>query len=116
MSITTRGSQLRSLRERAGLTQAELAARAGLTTSVLSAYENDRREPRVDVFFRLVELAGFDVRFEAAPELDPSWYFVPDVEDKASILLRVCEIGMAIPHRKRGHLLFPPFRYLAGER
>lgn len=101
--------RLRGLRERAGLTQAELASRAGLTTSVLSAYENGRREPRVDVFFRLVELAGFEVSYDARPEADPAWFVVPDAEEKASVLERVCAIAMVMPHRQRGALEFPPF-------
>lgn len=110
MATSDYAARLRHLRERAGLTQAELARRAGVTTSVLSAYENGRREPRVDVFFRLVELAGYDVSYAARPDADPAWFVVPDAQEKASILLRVCAIGMALPHRQRGPLEFPPFR------
>lgn len=101
------GRRLRGLRERAGLTQAELARRAGLTTSVLSAYENGRREPRVDVFFRLVELAGFDISYDERPEADPAWFVVPDVEEKAGILEHVCGMASALPQRDRGALEFP---------
>lgn len=104
--------RLRSLRERAGLTQAELASRAGLTTSVLSAYENGRREPRVDVFFRLVELAGYDVAYDARPDADPAWFVVPGAAEKASALAMVTGMVMAFPLRERGPLLFPPFAAL----
>lgn len=110
MATSAYAARLRSLRERAGLTQVELASRAGLTTSVLSAYENGRREPRVDVFFRLVELAGYDVAYAARPDADPGWFVVPDATAKASILERVCAVGMVMPHRQRGALEFPPFR------
>lgn len=101
---------LRDLRERAGLTQAQLAARIGITVSVLSAYENGRREPRADIFFRAAEAAGFSVDFVPAPsalELR-----VPDAEQKARVLAIVCATAMALPNRDRGPLRYPPFTRL----
>ena len=76
---------MKALREQAGLAQVELAGRAGLVPPVLSAYENGRREPRVDVFFRLVDAAGYRVEF--VPRRDD--WAVPDAEEKAQILARV---------------------------
>jgi putative transcriptional regulator len=99
---------LRALRERAGLTQAQLAARIGITVSVLSAYENGRREPRADIFFRAAEAAGFSVDF--VPRPDDLDLRVPDAEVKATVLARVCALGMALPHHDRGPLQYPPFR------
>ena len=43
--INTAGTLLREARRRAVMTQAELAQRAGITQSVISAYESHRREP-----------------------------------------------------------------------
>ena len=40
------------IRRRSGLTQAELARRAGLPRSVLNAYERGRRQPGVDALAR----------------------------------------------------------------
>jgi predicted nucleotidyltransferase/DNA-binding XRE family transcriptional regulator len=49
---------LRRARLAAGLTQTELARRAGVTQSVISAYESGRREPALSTLARLVEAAG----------------------------------------------------------
>lgn len=59
------GQLLRQARETAGLSQAELARRAGVAQSVISAYENGRREPGVGTLAKLVEAAGHQLRVEA---------------------------------------------------
>lgn len=99
---------LRDLRERAGLTQAQLAARIGITVSVLSAYENGRREPRADIFIRAAEAAGFDVDFVPRAS-DDLQLRVPHAGDRASVLAMVCGTAMALPNRDRGPLRYPPF-------
>jgi predicted nucleotidyltransferase/DNA-binding XRE family transcriptional regulator len=55
------GALLRQARLRARLSQAELAARAGLTQSVISAYESGRRQPSLPTLARLVEAAGYEL-------------------------------------------------------
>jgi predicted nucleotidyltransferase/DNA-binding XRE family transcriptional regulator len=55
---------LREARLRAGLTQAELASRAGITQSVVSAYESGRRQPSLPVLHSLIEAAGLELRIE----------------------------------------------------
>lgn len=52
---------MRRARRRAGLTQTELAAKAGVTQSVISAYESGRRQPSLPTLESLVEAAGFDL-------------------------------------------------------
>ena len=52
---------LRSARERARLTQAQLGARAGVTQSVISAYESGRRQPSVPTLAALVAATGFEL-------------------------------------------------------
>lgn len=59
------GVVLREARQRAGLSQAELARRAGVAQSVISAYENSRREPGMAMLARLVEAAGHRLNVEA---------------------------------------------------
>ena len=61
MSGTTSGTLLRTARERAGLTQTELAGRAGVTQSVISAYESGHREPALPTLAALIDAAGFDL-------------------------------------------------------
>ena len=45
----------------AGLSQAELAARAGVTQSVISAYESGHRQPSVPTLAALIDAAGYDL-------------------------------------------------------
>lgn len=58
------GQLLREARTKAGLSQAELARRAGTTQSVVSAYESASRQPSLPVLDRLVSATGLvlDVR------------------------------------------------------
>ncbi len=57
----TAGALLRRARKRAGLSQVDLAARAGVTQSVISAYESGQRQPSVPVLARLVDAAGLEL-------------------------------------------------------
>ena len=49
---------LRQARLAAGMTQVQLASRAGVTQSVISAYESSRREPALSTLQRLLEATG----------------------------------------------------------
>ena len=55
------GAILREARTRAGLSQAELAARAGVAQSVISVYESGRRQPALVTLAALIEATGFDL-------------------------------------------------------
>jgi uncharacterized protein len=57
----TAGSLLRRARVGAGLSQAELAVRAGVAQSVISAYESGRRQPAVPTLARLIDATGHDL-------------------------------------------------------
>jgi predicted nucleotidyltransferase/DNA-binding XRE family transcriptional regulator len=57
----TAAALLRQARKRAGLSQVELAARAGVTQSVISAYESGHRQPSVPALAALVDVAGYDL-------------------------------------------------------
>ncbi len=52
---------LREARRRAGLSQAELGRRAGVTQSVVSAYESGARQPSVPMLARLVAATGSEL-------------------------------------------------------
>lgn len=59
---------LLTARRRAGLTQSDLAGRAGITPSVLSAYENGRRQPSARAFLRILRAAGFETTLRRLPD------------------------------------------------
>lgn len=61
------GALIREARQRAGLSQTELARRAAVAQSVISAYETDRREPGLAMLTRLVEAAGHDLVVDVRP-------------------------------------------------
>src|SRR3954451_11785418 len=73
---------VREARRRAGLTQAELAERAGTTQSAVARLESGRTSPSFDQGVRLIRLCGF--RLDVA--LDP--YDDSDVA-QAEALLRL---------------------------
>lgn len=60
-------TMVRTARLRAGLTQEELATRAGTSAPNISAYENAARQPRGDVLLRLVGAAGLEPVLVASP-------------------------------------------------
>lgn len=61
---------LRAARERSHLSQSDLARRAGIAQSVISAYESGRREPSLRTLARLVEATGHElaVHLVASPD------------------------------------------------
>jgi len=63
-----RGSDLiREARRRAGLTQSQLAGRAGTTQSAIARAESGRRRPAFDEILRLVRLCGLDLNVRLVP-------------------------------------------------
>lgn len=55
------GTLLRQARREAGLPQIELASRAGVTQSVISAYESGHRQPSLPTLAALVDAAGYEL-------------------------------------------------------
>jgi transcriptional regulator with XRE-family HTH domain len=84
-----------------GLSQAELARRAGIPRSVLNVYLRGRREPGADALLRLAAAAGFD--------LEPTKRKPPvDAERAGEILVQVLGLAEALPFRPRSEMSFPP--------
>jgi transcriptional regulator with XRE-family HTH domain len=84
-----------------GLSQAELARRAGIPRSVLNVYLRGRREPGADSLVRLAAAAGFD--------LEPTKREPPvDAERAGKILVQVLGLAEALPFRPRSEMSFPP--------
>ena len=61
---------LREARKRAGLTQAELAARAGVPQSTIGRIESGARVPSTALLERLIRATGFELRVSLG-EPDP---------------------------------------------
>jgi transcriptional regulator with XRE-family HTH domain len=101
------GDLLRSIRERQGLTQADLARRAGTSQPVVSAYEHGRRDPTLGTLGRLVDAAGAQLRVAAVVRSDgppPA----RTVEEHARRLVDVLLLADAIPARRRARVLRAP--------
>ena len=60
---------IRQLREESGLTQAELAARAGTSQSAIAAYETGRKSPTLRTLSRLAGSVGLEAWVEFHPPL-----------------------------------------------
>ncbi|WP_088283780.1 helix-turn-helix domain-containing protein [Kineosporia sp. A_224] len=58
---------LKEARTRAGLSQVELARRAGVTQSVISAYESGKRQPALPTLMDLVRASGMDLVVQVEP-------------------------------------------------
>ncbi len=93
-----------------GLSQAELARRAGMPRSVVNAYVRGKREPGADALARLAAAAGFDLTL--SPRKAPV-----DVDRASKILVQVLELAEALPFRPRPELGYPhlPDRVAGGE-
>jgi transcriptional regulator with XRE-family HTH domain len=61
---------VREARERAHLTQRQLAERADKAQSEIAKIERGRRDPTFSTLERLVRAAGFDLRIQLAPHDD----------------------------------------------
>ena len=58
---------IRDARHRARLSQTDLARRAGVAQSVISAYESDRREPGLAMLSKLIEATGHQLTINLEP-------------------------------------------------
>jgi transcriptional regulator with XRE-family HTH domain len=108
------GALLEQVRRRNGLTQADLARRAGTSQPVISAYEHGHRDPTYGTLRRLVAAAGAELRLEAVSGPaggagDLSRLPPPrDLAEHAERLLDVLSLADAIPVRRRSAELDAP--------
>jgi transcriptional regulator with XRE-family HTH domain len=58
---------VRLARDTAGMTQAQLAAAAGVTQQSISAYETGRKEPTLPTLKRMLAAAGLEMRIRLEP-------------------------------------------------
>jgi transcriptional regulator with XRE-family HTH domain len=86
---------------RSGRSQAELARRAGLDRSVLSAYTHGRRQPSVAALGRIARAGGLDL--ELVPAADDA-----AAEHAGEVLSRVLDLAWSMPYNPRAELEYPP--------
>ena len=79
---------MREARKRAGLTQRELAERAGVSQPAIARLESARTSPSFEQVQRLVRLCGFDVLVELAIRDDSDRWQARDLQ-KLPIVARV---------------------------
>jgi transcriptional regulator with XRE-family HTH domain len=98
--LTRAASLANEIHKRSGLSQAELARRAGMPRSVVNVYLKGRREPGADTLARLAAAGGFQLGLaQKRPPVDP---------DRAgAILTQVLELAEALPYRPRADLDVP---------
>ncbi len=58
---------LRLARDKADMTQADLASAAGVSQQAISAYETGRKEPTLPTLQRLLSAAGLEMRIRLEP-------------------------------------------------
>jgi transcriptional regulator with XRE-family HTH domain len=63
MSAMLTGSKLRAIRALRGMTQADLAQRAGVSPTAIAEYETDKRDLRAATIRKLCEALGVRVTY-----------------------------------------------------
>jgi transcriptional regulator with XRE-family HTH domain len=101
---------LEHVRRRSGLTQHELARRAGTSQPVISAYERGHRDPTYGTLRRLVAAGGAELRLSAVTLGIADDRVPPPVDDDehGRRLLDVLSLADAIPTRPRSPVLDAP--------
>ena len=89
-----------------GLTQVQLAQRAGTSQPVISAYENGLRDPSLETLRRLVEAAGSRLSVTLLPEA-PGQSVPATPQESGERLVDVLLLADALPQRVAGSLNFP---------
>lgn len=58
---------IKTARTRAGISQAELARRAGTSQPAIALYESGRRSPSMDTLERVLRATGYELRVRLEP-------------------------------------------------
>jgi transcriptional regulator with XRE-family HTH domain len=98
--------QLRAARERVGMTQVELARRAGTSQATISAYESGRKLPAVDTFARLLSATGSRLVVQSDRQA-VQWPSRTQLAHAAQELSDVLGLAAVLPVRHEPELRFP---------
>ncbi|MFL5439087.1 MAG: helix-turn-helix domain-containing protein [Myxococcales bacterium] len=101
---------LREIQRRSGLSQAELARRAGLPRSVINTYLRGHREAGASALSRIAAAAGLELALEPrTPPVDP--------KRAGRRLAQVLDLAEALPFRRATTLRYPklPGRAASGK-
>ncbi|MFT5141247.1 MAG: transcriptional regulator with XRE-family HTH domain [Rhodothermales bacterium] len=96
--------QLRSARQKAGLSLRQLAERAGTSHATLLVYEQGKKVPGTLTFFRILEACGFEVDVRITPRIRQQ-----DGIGRGDELVAVLKLAEQFPHRASRHLEMPRF-------
>jgi predicted nucleotidyltransferase/DNA-binding XRE family transcriptional regulator len=97
------GEVLRTARRRSNLSQTDLARRAGVAQSVISAYESGRREPSVPTLARLVAATGHELALDLVP-MPHRAQGLPDTPLGRLLRRRRKAINEAVAHRRASNV------------
>jgi transcriptional regulator with XRE-family HTH domain len=100
------GELIRRVREESGFSQAEIARRAGMPRSVLSAYEHGHRQPSVAALARITAAAGLELNVGRPAARS-------NLVRAGEILAQVLDLAELLPYRPRRELAFPSLIRLA---
>jgi hypothetical protein len=106
--MTSARAVVDAVQRRSGLSQAELARRAGIPRSVMNVYLRGKREPGANALVRIAAAGGF--KLELADRRAP----VDD--DAGEVLVQVLELAEALPFRPRAEIETPPLKERLRER
>ncbi|MEM7542805.1 MAG: helix-turn-helix transcriptional regulator [Pseudomonadota bacterium] len=100
---------LRKARLEAGLTLRELAQRASTSHATLSAYENNAKVPSAEVFFRILEAAGFGIDLRLSKRVRHN-----DGIARGEELQQVLDLAGQFPVKASKRLTYPQLRKVVG--
>ena len=98
--MTATSTLLRDIHRRSGLSQAELARRAGLPRSVINAYLRGHREAGVNAVSRIAAAGGVELR--VAPRTPPV-----DKKRAGRRLAQVIDLAETLPFKRARELRYP---------
>ena len=87
-------------RKAAGLSQAELAERAGIQRTAVTMYETGAREPGAEIFLRLLTATGAAVESARPTARIDCWR-------NSAVFARLASVLGAVPVKAAGPLEFP---------